>query len=214
MSVRDESFEYFISILGESESHSDAPQERFAEYRSRLPEKLLSYWESEGFACYAGGAFWTVDPTPYQPIVDAWLVATRLEKERSRIHAIARNAFGCLYTFAEGVGPCGAINCPVNSIYISEKKLRSRSSQQQDIATQTFFAGMTSEDCDLKTDRGKRLFHSAAKRLGKLRSDQVYGFNKPLVSAGEWSVENMSIAPVREHLLSLRTLAEPLFPFA
>lgn len=182
-------------------------------YRGRMPAKLMEYWQHAGFAAYADGCFWTVDPREYRAVVDAWLSGTQLESERQRMHVVARSAFGTLYIFAEGTGSCGTLDCPSNSVFIVAKQVKPRDARKQDISTRTFFASMTPEDCDFKNDAGKPLFRAARKRCGALSRDQMYGFAKPLVTGGEWSAENLQVVPAIEHLLALRKLAEPNFPF-
>ncbi len=211
--MNDPDFEFFQSRMGAGCDPIAASTELLDFFRARMPTKLTDYWQFAGFAAYADGCFWTVDPREYREVVDAWLIGTRLESERQRMHVVARSAFGTLYLFAEGTGSCGTLDCPSNSVFIGPKQLKPLDARKQDISTRTFFASMTPEDCDFKSDAGKPMFRAARKRLGPLRRNEMYGFVKPLVAGGEWSADNLQVVPAIEHLLALRKLAEPRFPF-
>nr|BFE94926.1 hypothetical protein GCM10020185_54620 [Pseudomonas brassicacearum subsp. brassicacearum] len=55
--MRDEDFQYFISVMGEATSHRHVPDSQIAKYRGVLPEALLDYWQDEGWCGYANGLF-------------------------------------------------------------------------------------------------------------------------------------------------------------
>lgn len=47
-----------------------------AQWTGKLPPVLMTYWCEEGWAGYANGRVWTVNPDEYEDIKDAWLEGT------------------------------------------------------------------------------------------------------------------------------------------
>ncbi len=53
---------YFIKKMGEATQHRNVPMDVIHQWQDKLPEKLLSYWEIEGWNNYHDGLFSIVNP--------------------------------------------------------------------------------------------------------------------------------------------------------
>lgn len=69
-------------------------------YKGKLPDRLLGYWEEYGFCGYGEGRYWTVNPSDYAEIMEAWLKQTPLWG-RENFYVIARTAYGELYVWGD-----------------------------------------------------------------------------------------------------------------
>ena len=87
----DENFEYFLEKMGPCIEKRVAPPSSIERYRGKLPNQLLAYWEEHGWAGYADGLFWTVNPQEYEAVVEAWIGNTAFMAE-DVFHIIARGA--------------------------------------------------------------------------------------------------------------------------
>lgn len=96
----DEAISLFIEEMGNPTSHESVPSTAIEHYRTKLPGRLLNYWEDYGWSAHAGGIFWIVNPAEYEGVVRSWLEGTAFEA-RDIYHVIARTAFGCLYLWGK-----------------------------------------------------------------------------------------------------------------
>ncbi len=211
--MRDEDFQVFIDEFGEATSRVNVPQESIEKWRGKLPEQLLTYWQQEGWCSYAGGLFWTVDPTDYEDIVDEWLEDTPFEQLDS-FHVIARSAFGKLYLIGESIGCSTKISCVISSIYALPKELKRKNERDLTLNVQSFFCFRGKADCDIKDEAGKPLFERALKKLGPLAIDEMYGFEPAIVLGGKMLLDNLVKVKIDQHLTILRQLAAPTLPFS
>lgn len=60
--MRDLDLAEFIECFGEATQQIRAPESSLAKWKSVLPPILIQYWKDEGWAGYANGLFWTVNP--------------------------------------------------------------------------------------------------------------------------------------------------------
>ena len=94
--MTDEHFEFFLEKMGPAVHKRCVPAQSVERFRGKLPDQLLAYWEEHGWCGYADGLFWTVDPSEYQPVLEAWIAGTGFMAQDA-YHIIARSAFGELY---------------------------------------------------------------------------------------------------------------------
>lgn len=66
----DEYFEIFLSEWGPQVSKIGPNKAEIEEFRGKLPDKLLEYWQANGWGGYYDGLFWLINPNEYVPVVD------------------------------------------------------------------------------------------------------------------------------------------------
>lgn len=211
--MRDEDFEVFIDEVGEADTSVSVPPDAIEAWRGKLPDQLLAYWQAEGWSSYLNGLFWTVNPEPYEELVEEWLADTPLEGI-DRFHVIARSAFGELYLCGEKSGPNVSILAPVHALVFFSKDLKPKGGEDLDFEVRTFFSARDAVDGDLKDENKRPLFQRALHKLGPLESDEIYGFEPPLVSGGRLVLENLKKVKLEPHLKILRQLSPPRIPFS
>jgi hypothetical protein len=208
--MRDESFDCFIDEFGEATHHEVVPQASIDKWRGKLPDKLLHYWQTEGWNGYADGRFWTVNPDDYEDIVDEWLEGSKLEQVDS-FHAIARTAFGLLYLCGERVGCEAKIESSLHGIFVMD--LQPKKGAQLERELPWFFSSRSPDETDLDDTAGNPLFERALQTLGPLAPDEMYGFEPALVTGGKMTLERLRKVKTDQHLTLLRQLAPPTMPF-
>lgn len=208
--MRDEDFAYFISKFGEAIHHQTVPAEAIDRWRGSLPDKLLDYWQTEGWCGYAKGLFWTVNPDDYEDLVDEWLEGSPLE-QIDAFHVIARGAFGKLYLAGETIGCVAKINCPIHALYLREAKRKDRVALERELPW--FFSGCKPSETDLGDVNEEPLFERALQTLGPLAPDEMYGFEPALVLGGKITLDRLRKVKLDQHLTILRQLAAPTMPF-
>lgn len=210
--MRDESFSVFVEDFGEMTDRVPVTAAEAERWRGKLPDQLLSWWQSEGRGGYRQGLFWLVDPALFQDLVDEWLEGSPLEGVDA-FHAIARTAFGDLFLCGEQTGCSATVSVPLNALFSRQDRLRKKSARELDISIRAFL-GLSPGDCDLKDGAGRPLFERALARLGPLAADEVYGFEPPLVAGGAARLDRLSKLKLDQHLTVLRQLARPTGPVA
>lgn len=208
--MRDESFDCFIDEFGEATFHQAVPQKAIDQWRGKLPNKLLHYWQTEGWNGYAHGRFWTVNPDDYEDIVDEWLDGSPLEQVDS-FHVIARSAFGDLYLCGEKFGCKVIIACSLHAIF--PRDLEVLPAEELERRLPWFFSGMNLDECDMDDVAGDPLFERALTSLGPLAPDEMYGFEPALVLGGKITLDRLRKVKIDQHLTILRQLAAPTIPF-
>jgi hypothetical protein len=211
--ARDEAFEMFIEEFGEAFHRRDVPEDVIERFRGRLPDRLLGYWQNEGWCGYADGRFWTVNPEDYEDLLDFWLEGSGLE-HFDRFHVVARTAFGKLFVWGERSGQCIDISPAVRSILALPRDLRRRTPRELDLDAIDLFAGAALKDGDFASDAEGYLFEPALRTLGRLEPDEMYGFEPALVAGGTAVLANLRRVKLHPHLLILRQLAQPTLPFS
>jgi hypothetical protein len=196
----DENFEYFLEKMGPAFERRYVPDSTIDKFRGKLPDQLLAYWDEHGWCGYADGLFWTVNPQEYEPALDAWIEDTEFE-DFDTYHVIARSAFGKLYLWGERTGSSlvivapGSFCIPRTSRFVGDK---------MDFSVQVFFGGRSKDENDFDG-----MFAGAAKKLGRLKHNELYGFVPALALGGSASIDNIQKVKAIEHLVILAQL-EPL----
>lgn len=209
---REKAFAYFIKKFGEATFKEEVPEKSLQKYKDLLPEQLLYYWKTEGWSAYANGLFWTVNPENYNDLVEEWLEGTHYPKI-DNYHCIARSAFGVLYLWGENNNQWFTLSCPTNVIVAFDKKLLKVNSNPNS-GIRAFFAGSSLKGYDISGLNQKGLFTSAFKKLGPLKSNEVYGFAPALAAGGSPVVENIEKEDLFIHLSILRELATPTLAYS
>jgi hypothetical protein len=208
--MRDESFECFIDEFGEATQRRDVTADALERWRGKLPDKLLHYWQTEGWCAYANGRFWTVDPGDYEDIVDEWLEGSALEQVDA-FHVIGRSGLGLLHLFGEQTGCVVRIDCALNAIF--PRGLKRKPKEQLERELPWFFSSLTLRENDVLDVHEEPLFSRALAALGPLAHDEMYGFEPALVLGGKIELERLRKVKLDQHLTILRQLAAPTMPF-
>lgn len=211
--MRDEDFEQFIECFGEATQRALVPESSFAKWENVLPPALLEYWRSEGWACYANGLIWTVNPDEFEHLKDAWLEGTPLESF-DRFHVIARSAFGNLYLCGERTGRSVSVICSHHEILALKNRLKPKALAAQNLTIQSLFGASDPDDFDVSDPSGKLLFSRAMRKCGPLDPDEMYGFEPALVLGGKPTLVNVRRLKIDQHLLILRNFGTPKLPFS
>ncbi|MEC6746417.1 GAD-like domain-containing protein [Pseudomonas qingdaonensis] len=200
--MKDAFLEMFIEAMGEPANQRPVPAESIAQYRGRLPDKLLEYWQEQGWGSYADGLFWLVNPHDYQHLLDMWLQGTEFEK-LDTYHVIGRTAFGDLYAWGETYGRKLIVLCAYNRVYAmsSEKNVPC---SNPDLELQSFLSMVEREDFDMEDADGEFLFERALQALGPLGEQELYGFEPALVMGGKAVLGNLRKLQLDVHLTILR----------
>ncbi len=194
----DEDFEYFLEKMGPPIERKDVPESSIERYRGKLPDQLLTYWEEHGWCGYGDGLFWTVNPEEYESVLEAWLNETFFMEEDA-YHLIARSAMGKLYFWGEQSGYSLKISA-FDSLAIPRKSLFS--GDEQNMGVRVFFSHLNKEENDFES-----MFPLAFKKLGKVNSDEMYGFIPALAFGGTGELETIQKVKAVEHLVLLAQLA-------
>lgn len=211
--MRDETFELFISEFDEATHSVVVPVAAIDRWRGKLPDRLLTYWQEEGWCGFRNGLFWVVNPDDYEDVVHEWLSGTSLEAVDS-FHVIARTAFGSLYLWGEKIGRAVTISAASHAIVVLGKELIEKDRDNLTIDLETFFEMKEPDDCDLNDELGEPLFERALQKLGSLNAGEMYGFEPALVAGGKMRLENLVKVNLDVHLTILRQLAPPQMPFS
>lgn len=208
MQDMDESFSYFFRDKGfgpaiHPRSVSPEVVERF---KGRLPDQLLQYWEQFGWAGYAQGLFWLVDPDEYEPVLEAWIGDTSF-MESDAYYVIARTAFGQLFLWGTKSGQSLKIDAPWGMIFPKDDSAEVAAGRSDQLV-KSFIAFKKKSDLDFEDYLDKPMFERVLKRLGPLAADEMYGFEPALAIGGRAELKNVRRVRAVEHLVILAQLGE------
>ncbi|WP_137940462.1 GAD-like domain-containing protein [Chitinivorax sp. B] len=204
----DEFIELFLEDFGPAFLRQWVAQSSIDRYRGKLPDQLLKYWEGYGWAGYAKGGFWLVNPQEYEPVLEAWIGETPF-MEQDAYHVFARDAFGSMYFWGEKTGPSLLISPLDSSAYPNNTYLEMMQSGDADRVVKFWFASQAPDTMGFFDINQQPLFDRALARLGRLDSTQMYGFVPALALGCPNTVEKLQKVSIVEHLVFLAQL-EPL----
>lgn len=184
-----ERYKRLHSALGKPD-HQDFPPDSFFEsQKKKTDEDLITLWQEDGWASYANGLFWTVNPQDFTNIIKDW----KISKPNSIV--FSRNAFGDLFLLRKG------------EIY----RLTVQDNYLGNIGPGVYnFLNFTLKEPSLKESfLQKRLFSKVYKLLGKLEADECYGLFPALPLGGdEEDPKAYRRVKLREYLVSLAQMHE------
>lgn len=189
----DELFDGFLKDFGEPQNSEPITEDTIAEYRQKLPDQLFTYWRGIGSCSFHNGLLWMVNPSLYQSTLDSWLEGSPFE-DRNGLSVIARSAFGLLYIWEKGKGNVMTIN-PNNNVITLIKEIdeKTLSTDEENQEMRMYWGFEDPEYIDKTDSNEKPLFSRALNKLGKLRSDEMYGFSHRLALGGKETLENLEI---------------------
>jgi hypothetical protein len=195
----DRVFASFLEEFGAPVDRRIVPASSIVRYRGKLPNLLLEYWAEHGWCGYGEGLFWLVNPEEYDGVVQSWLEGTAFETF-DIYHLIARSAFGELYFWGERTGASLKITSCFSRCYTHVSKF---GEEQSDKRLQNFFLGMSAKRNDFAN-----MFKFAAKKIGVLNIDEMYGFVPALMLGGSDTLDHLEKVKAVEHLIFLSQLDE------
>lgn len=204
--MMDEFFSLFVEEFGAPNSSRPVPDDRFAKYGGILPECLLSFWRSCGFACFGGGLFWMVDPEDHVGRAQDWTRGIP-DWDGKALHVFARTAFGDLYAFEPESGRVLSVYCISGLLMTERRSPASRADGEKSV--RSFFAISNPEDFDFTDEDDVPLFSRALETLGALNADEVYGFEPLLALGGRASLDHLRKLRMDVHLDILRQFSTP-----
>ncbi|WP_137940316.1 GAD-like domain-containing protein [Chitinivorax sp. B] len=204
----DEFIELFLEDFGPAFLRQWVPQSSIDRYRGKLPDQLLKYWEGYGWAGYAKGRFWLVNPQEYEPVLEAWIGEMPF-MEQDAYHVIARGAFGDLYLWGERTGPSLTISPASASAFPNHTYQHQVQIGNSNTVIQHWLCACNPALMDWSDMNSQPLFDRALARLGRLDSTEMYGYVPALALGCPNTVEKLQKVSIIEHLVFLAQL-EPL----
>jgi hypothetical protein len=172
----DDDFQYFLEKFGNPTSSKPVSEEKLKEFRGKLPDKLLEYWEAYGFCSFKDGLFSIVDPDEYEPALEAWFGNTKIVEEDA-YYVIARTAFGALFLWGEKTGQKYELMNPFYGwLYQSNGDEKKISVGKANKAISRWFAIGHPEEMDMASEGQKKTFALAVKKLGPLAPNEMFTF--------------------------------------
>ena len=189
----DEDFDGFLEDFGQPFASEPISPAVVAQSRYKLPHQLLSYWQALGACGFGDGALWMVNPAEHQDQLDSWLAGSPFA-ERIDLSVFVRTAFGEYYVWGKGKGVVMTIDPSVNRItHWTENDSQQLSPADEDKEMRYFFGATSWTGIDKTDEQEKPLFARVFKKLGRLKSDEVYGFKHRLALGGKELVSNLDI---------------------
>jgi hypothetical protein len=202
----DEHFTLFLGEFGSGQNSVPVQESFLKAYATRLPSSYLEFVKAQGFASYAGGRLWTVEPDALSPYVQNWCDQFE-ELDGSAYLVFARSAFGEAYAVQETSGKVISVSFVHGQIW-APKDLRLPPSTP-DIGIQSFFGSAFEDDFDLSDESGKLLFGEGINRLGSLGPNEIFAFEPALALGGSASIANMQKLRMDVHIDILSQLTKP-----
>lgn len=189
----DEDFDYFLEKFGEPHDGTPIPESVIDTYRDKLPEQLFVYWRTFGACGFYNGLLWMTNPAEYQDLLDMWLDGSPFE-HRTDLSVIARTAFGEFYVWAKNKGKVISIDPNLNIIfYDQENDAETLENGREDTKLRRFWGYSKTSYFDDTDESEKPLFARALKKLGQIKSDEMYGYQHRLALGGKEDLNNLDI---------------------
>jgi len=199
----DKYYEDFITEFGKPTSNKPVNSKIIEKYRSKLPDKLLEYWEEYGFVGFKNGLFWLVNPEKYENTLESWIGGTEIVN-KDDYYVIARSGFGNLYLWGKKTGFMYEIQCNTGWILEKDGYEKEISKGKSDLALQVFLVTSHPENIDLDDfESDKPMFNNLVEKFGALKENEVFGFEPALFLGGEQTFENLNKLDLQTHLAIL-----------
>lgn len=185
------------------------PENSIRYYECRLPPQLIEYWRSIGWAGFADGLFWLVNPADYDDVVALWLAGSPFEGH-DRYHVIARSAFGELFLWGEKTADSLTIHTLFGQIFPADRSddLGLGEAQKMNSLIQEFMAALCRPCLDILDDNNQSLFRQLYERFGPLKADEMYGRKSLLMKFPPCRVEHFIRVHATTHMAHLAKLGE------
>lgn len=178
-------------------------------YEHRLPSQLITYWRYLGWAGFANGLFWLVNPADYKDVVDLWLEGSSFEYYDC-YHVIARSAFGELFLWGEKTADSLTIQTLFGQIFPADRSGDTEliDDQQMNVFVHEFMTTLRRPNLDLLDVNEQPLFMRLYERLGPLNASEMYGCASLSMEYPPHRVEDFSRVHAVTHMAQLARLKE------
>lgn len=179
-------FPKFQAMHGPADDRQAVGAEIVETYRGRLPDEILTEWETTGWCSYGGGLLWLVDPSTYDGLLGDWL------PEPAGCTVFMRTAFaGLIYWDGTDANFLDVFSDDVTAIFDEMSWV---------------FDGTLCRHEFLDDVLDRDYFVSEGPRLGRLAPDECYGYVPPPALGGSRSPDSLQRVKIREHLAFLGQL--------
>lgn len=159
------------------------PSQKMAdEYRQKLNPSIVALWEKVGFCSFENGLFWLVNPTEWESSVQEFPFS-----QTASAIPILRGSFGSIVVVLSD-GSIGEINALLGNFSDVTFNL------------DVYFLGPMRMNGYCDDAFVEKLHKKAFKKLGRIKSDECYGFEPLLSLGGPEDTEHMVRVKAREHL--------------
>jgi hypothetical protein len=177
-------FDDFQARHGEPIDPLPVPGEAMELFEKLLPSALLTHWRDVGWAGWADGLLWTVDPRELDGVPGDWLGSDVQDAA-----VIARTAFCDLFIFAEGA--------------IHYVDVHRGGSTQITPDVEVLMDGLLVNDVFVGNGLQGDVYAEALPRLGPPSHDTCYAFVPALALGGPGTAASIQRADLREQLTYL-----------
>lgn len=203
----DDHLAVFLEEFGNGKNAELPEDSFFSKNAGRLPSGFLSFIRQEGFASYADGIVWTLNPNKLGSYVNAW--CNLLEPlSNAQYTVFGRSAFGDVYAIQEGSGKLVTVSFATGIVWC--QKNFSKPSKRFDAGLQSFFGSAYPKDFDIEDDSGASLFEQGIALFGSIGPNEVFGFEPALAIGGEISVAALRKFRLDVHIDFLSQLSAPV----
>jgi hypothetical protein len=180
-------FDAFAERHGPPLDPRPVPSESFELFEKLLPGALLSHWRDAGWAGWADGLLWTVDPAALDGVPGDWLGSDVQDAA-----VIARTAFCDLFVFAEG------------TIWYVDVHRGGATEVTSDV--EVLFDGLLTNDAFVASGLQGDVYTEALDRLGPPGHDDCFAFVPSLAQGGAGTANTVRRVPLRDQLALLAQL--------
>jgi hypothetical protein len=181
-------FPTFVETHGPAIARRPATKSALEKYAKTLPQPLLDQWRADGWAGYARGLLWFVDPDELADPLKEWLT-----DEHQPAWAFARTAFGDLLFWH---------NDTAYYLHVLYDKIAELTDDLE-----LLFEYTLCKDSYLDKVVDRNLFEKVLPRLGAPHFDECYAFEPAIALGGSGQANTVQKAKLREHLSVLAQLA-------
>lgn len=199
--------EYFKEFLTEFSPQIEVtsfPPSYLKNNETGIPDALLNFWSEAGASGYAEGILWSTNPEEFEPVLECWLGGAALWNS-DKYTVVARSSFGELFVWGKNTGMSIVIHSLSSSITTKEPDMKKGT---EDAEISAFFLSKDISDFDFFDVKEKYLFSRALKKLGRLKADEIYGFEPALCMGGLPKIENLVKVKMIEHLVLLSQMSD------
>lgn len=176
-------FNRFMNEYGPPAEPEKAEPKLLEEYKGVVPDQMIEFWEKFGFASYADGLLWAINPKQLEDVLTEWFPEN---PEPPRAVPIVRTALGKVIYWHKDKFHLLDVN----------HNNRFEAGDNVEIIFDYFLVGEAARRSILQ----ELLFKEALKKFGPLRRDEMYGFKLPLAMGGNYDLDNMEKMKLREQL--------------
>jgi hypothetical protein len=165
----------------------------------QLPDFFLDLLESDGWASYRDGLLWAIDPRDFEPVMNAWT----FPPDFGNLVPIVRTAFGAVYalrtfTTARGTPGLSVVNLDP---HIAEYSIVGPVAEK-------FLTESIAEEDYIKSVFREADARRAAKNVGPIAWNEMYGYEPALALGGSGKPETVRRFNMFNHHLLLSQLGE------